>query len=132
MAKSTGKDDLTKLRKELGDLNNNELHAVYREIAGYEEVPVDIMTFVEDSDYLGNFFGDSQFFPCWVEPLKEIYPNPYISPCNEIILTGCFVGSTQVSLLDGRELSFKDLVDEYGDGTPFWVYSWSRKHTLQE
>lgn len=88
MAKNTGKDDLTKLRKELIELNNDELFALYREVAGYEEIPVDIMTFVEDNDYLGNFFGDSQFFPCWVEPLQEIYPNPYISPCNEIILTG--------------------------------------------
>ena len=43
------------LRKELLQLTDEELYAVYREIAGYEEVPVDIMTFMSSNDYMGNF-----------------------------------------------------------------------------
>ncbi len=81
-----GKQD--KLEKELSQLTDAELHAIYREMAGYEEEPVDIMTFVKDNNYLGSYFGEEEFFPCWVDPLNEIFPNPYVSPCNEIILTG--------------------------------------------
>ena len=36
---------------------------------------------------------------------------------------GCFTGDTRVSLLDGRELNFEQLVAEFGDGTPFHVYA---------
>jgi hypothetical protein len=35
----------------------------------------------------------------------------------------CLAGDTKVPLLDGRTLSMEQLVEEYGDGTPFWVYS---------
>jgi len=35
---------------------------------------------------------------------------------------GCFVGTQKVQMLDGRELSFVELVKEYGNGKKFWVY----------
>ena len=35
----------------------------------------------------------------------------------------CFTGDTKVPLVDGRELTFHELVEEYGDGEPFYVYS---------
>lgn len=35
----------------------------------------------------------------------------------------CFTADTKVPLVDGRELTFKDLVQEYGDGREFYVYS---------
>lgn len=38
---------------------------------------------------------------------------------------GCFSGDTSISLLDGREMTFEQLVDEYGNGGNFWVYSCS-------
>jgi len=41
-------------------------------------------------------------------------------------LISCFTGDTKVSLLDGREVSLADLSVEYGDGSPFWVYSYDR------
>lgn len=34
----------------------------------------------------------------------------------------CFAGDTSVSLLDGRERTILEVIEEYGDG-PFWVYS---------
>ncbi len=47
-------------------------------------------------------------------------------------LADCFVGSTKVSLLDGRELTFLELVEEFGDGTPFYVYACDPKtHAIQ-
>lgn len=37
--------------------------------------------------------------------------------------TGCFTGDTRVRLLDGRSLSFEQLVAEFGDGRPFYTYT---------
>lgn len=42
--------------------------------------------------------------------------------CGILTDRGCFTGDTKVSLLDGREVSFRALVDEY-HGQSFWVYS---------
>ena len=36
---------------------------------------------------------------------------------------GCFTGETKVSLVDGRKLSFLELVDEYNSGKTNYVYS---------
>lgn len=36
---------------------------------------------------------------------------------------GCFTGDTKVRLLDGRRLSFEELVEEFGDGRTFYVYT---------
>jgi hypothetical protein len=36
---------------------------------------------------------------------------------------GCFTEDTTISLVDGRELSFRELVTIYGDGGDFYVYS---------
>ena len=38
---------------------------------------------------------------------------------------GCFTGDTRVSLVDGRELTFLELVDEYNLGKENWVYSFN-------
>ena len=38
---------------------------------------------------------------------------------------GCFTGDTKVSLVDGRELTFLELVDEYNLGKENWVYSFN-------
>jgi len=37
--------------------------------------------------------------------------------------TGCFAGDTKVRLLDGRALTFEDLVAEYGEGGKFHTYT---------
>ena len=36
---------------------------------------------------------------------------------------GCFTGDTEVRLLDGRSRSFVELVAEFGNGRPFYVYT---------
>src|SRR5574342_266301 len=35
----------------------------------------------------------------------------------------CFTSDTKVSLVDGRELTFAELIEQYGDGGEFYVYS---------
>jgi len=39
--------------------------------------------------------------------------------------TGCFTGDTKVSLVDGRELTLLELVDEYNSGKQNYVYSFN-------
>lgn len=40
---------------------------------------------------------------------------------------GCFTGDTKVSLVDGRELSFLELLDEYENGKLNYVYSYNHE-----
>ncbi len=63
----------------------------------YEEVPVDIMTFISEERYLGrglyivdDFTGERKctVFPYWVEKLKEIFPDNLTTKYNTVILTG--------------------------------------------
>ena len=63
----------------------------------YEEIPVDIMTFISDEKYLGRglyivdaFTGERKctVFPYWIEKLKEIFPDNITTRYNTVILTG--------------------------------------------
>lgn len=67
----------------------------------------------------------SGIYPYWKDVMVDVFredrkPEEKV---NQVILSGCFTGDTKVSLLDGRELSFIDLVEEYGTNKHFWVYS---------
>lgn len=46
--------------------------------------------------------------------------------------SGCFVGDTKVSLTDGRELTFLQLVDEYNSGKINYVYSFNEDKQIIE
>ncbi len=63
----------------------------------YEEIPVDIMTFITEERYLGRglwivdeFTGERKctVFPYWIEKLKEIFPDNTTTRYNTVILTG--------------------------------------------
>ena len=63
----------------------------------FEEVPVDIMTFISEERYLGRglysvdeFTGERKctVFPYWIEKLKEIFPDNITTRYNTIVLTG--------------------------------------------
>ena len=63
----------------------------------YEEIPVDIMTFITEERYLGrglwivdDFTGEKKctVFPYWIEKLKEIFPDNTTTRYNTVILTG--------------------------------------------
>lgn len=63
----------------------------------FEEVPVDIMTFISDERYLGRglysvdeFTGERKctVFPYWLDKLKEIFPDNLTTRYNTIVLTG--------------------------------------------
>ncbi len=63
----------------------------------YEEVPVDIMTFISEEQYSGRglyivdeFTGERKctVFPYWINVLKDIFPDNLTTKYNTIILTG--------------------------------------------
>lgn len=97
-----------------------------REDSGRVEQVRDLVR-IEDwinSDY---YVGSDQknIYPYWKDFIVDIFRDTRKDDekINSVILSGCFTGDTKVSLLDGRELSFLELLDEYGYDGKFWVYS---------
>lgn len=80
---------------------------------------VDIETWLSEEFYSGP--SARQLYPYWKKAIIEVFNSP--ERINEVIITGCFVGSTKVPLLDGTIKTMKELVDEYGLDESFWVYS---------
>lgn len=68
------------------------------ELTDFTSTPVDIKTFIEDPQYLGEFAKD--IYPYWKEKLQEVYTNGPISPYMEVLLEGAFgTGRTFASLV---------------------------------
>lgn len=70
----------------------------------YEEIPVDIETFLHDKRYLGNalYDPDGRFtlFPYWENKLKEIFPTNIDTKYNTIVLTGAIgLGKSTVAVI---------------------------------
>ena len=58
----------------------------------YNEIPVDIETFLTDDRYLGipskDKYGKSKVYPFWMEKLKELYPDNVTTSVNNFIASG--------------------------------------------
>ena len=58
----------------------------------YEEIPVDIATFITDDRYLGQAWKDAEgnlkLYPFWMEKLKELFPNSFDTLVNNLIESG--------------------------------------------
>jgi hypothetical protein len=95
----------------------------------FEEIPVDIMTFISDERYLGRglwikdeFTGERKctVFPYWIEKLKEIFPDNITTRYNTVILTGSIgLGKSFIAVvcqlyLLYRMLCLKDPYTYYG------------------
>lgn len=70
----------------------------------YEEIPVDINTFLHDKKYLGNalYDNDGKFtiFPFWEETLKKIFPTNTTTAYNTIVLTGAIgIGKSTMAVV---------------------------------
>lgn len=88
----------------------------------FEEIPVDIHTFLHDKRYLGNglYDKDGRFtlFPYWEGVLEDIFPDNITTKYNTLILTGCLAYDTEIPLLNGKNIKIGDLaklgdLDEY-------------------
>lgn len=94
-------------------------------LADYNEVPVDMYTFLHNKRYLGKGLTDAEgrftVFPYWEDLLIKLYPDP-LEPakCNTLALTGGIgLGKTLVAVIIGlyelyRILCLKDPYVYYG------------------
>lgn len=70
----------------------------------WDEVPVDIHTFLHDKRYLGNALYDNEqrftLFPYWESKLEEIFPDNISTRYNTIILTGAIgLGKSTIAVI---------------------------------
>lgn len=104
-------------------LSTRELYELTAKAEGYESVPVDIDTFLNDPYYLGQTYDNGKaVYSYWREALHKIYPNPLYSPYEEI----CLSGDTSVDLLDGSTLTMAEICEKY-QGRKFWVLAFNTR-----
>ena len=85
----------------------------------YDEMPVDIDTFLEDDEYLGKVTKNGKtIYPYWRNVLRDIFNNP------DKNYHECLVGSTLVPLLDGSTKTIKELVEDVQNGIINYAYSY--------
>lgn len=90
----------------------------------FDEIPVDIYTFITDDRYLGRGVidkdGKQTIFPYWIEMLKKLFPNNMETRYNTLILTGAIgLGKSMCAVLCMlyllyRMLCLKDPYLHYG------------------
>ena len=95
----------------------------------FEEIPVDIMTFISDDRYLGRglytideYTGERKctVFPYWLEKLQDIFPDNLTTRYNTLILTGSIgLGKSFIAVICQlyllyRMLCLKDPYTYYG------------------
>ena len=111
----------------LNEYSKNNISKTYNDLIyeDYEEIPVDIDTFLHNEKYLGRGLIDSEgrftVFPFWVETLKKIFYDP-LKPglYNTVALTGAIgIGKSFEAVLIGlyelyRMLCLKDPYLYYG------------------
>lgn len=83
--------------------------------ADFDEIPVDVETFLHDKNYLGNGLIDAEgrftVFPYWVDVLKKIFPDNLTTNYNTLILTGCLGYDTDIPLLNRKVVKIGELAD---------------------
>lgn len=68
--------------------NNIRQQAIDKLLEIYEEIPVDIDTFLEDPNYLGGTTNKGKaIYPAWRIAMREIFEDPY--KYTTVVLTGC-------------------------------------------
>lgn len=99
--------------KEIGEKGYSEK---YNELiySDYDEIPVDIETFMFDKRYLGNGLVDPEgritVFPFWVETLKKIFPTNIDTAYNTIIFTGAIgIGKSFIAVICQLYLMYRML-----------------------
>ena len=75
----------------------------------YAEMPVDIETFVDSYEYLGNAWhdanGNSKLYPYWRKELKKLFPDNISTTVNNAILSGSRGrGKSEIACLIGAYL----------------------------
>ena len=101
--------------------SSNTLKSLWSE--DYDEVPVDIDTFLDDPHYFGEVL-DGSVYPYWRKMLREIFAPD--SKYFEVIFS-CLTGDTKIPCLDGRVRTIKEIVNLVNKGEVIYVYSFDRE-----
>ena len=80
--------------------------------ADYSEIPVDIITFIEDPKYLGNAWHDSEgkskLYPYWKERLQELFPTNVDTSVNNSIFSGARgIGKSEIAVAIGLYIMYR-------------------------
>lgn len=72
--------------------------------ADFDEIPVDICTFMHDKKYLGNALYDAEgrftVYPYWEKCLEDIFPDNLTTKYNNIVLTGAIgLGKSTIAVI---------------------------------
>lgn len=105
---SIEREQVLKILKDIKSGNNSSYNNLINDI--WEEVPVDIDTFIDDDKYMREYFypdGKSCIvYPRWRKELKEIFKNPY--KYSEICFTGGIgIGKSEAAKLGLAYLSYR-------------------------
>ena len=95
----------------LNDVSKNNSDDLYDQLyyQDYDEIPVDFETFISDDRYLGKTTRHGEFlYQFWHEESKKIFARTDI---NEVALTGCLSGDTLIPLINGANVSIRELSD---------------------
>ena len=104
----------------LSGMSTQDLYKAAAIAEGYESVPVDIDTFLNDPYYLGQIYGEGRVYPYWMDALHKVFPNPLYSPYEEV----CLSGDTEVDLLDGTTRTMAQICRDF-QGKAFWVLAFN-------
>lgn len=103
MLEGLNKEEREEVLKILGEIANTGESSKLVDLmkVDYEEVPVDIETFITSKEYLGNSFAEEEsVYPFWMEELKKIFKDVKFNNYNEIIFTGAIgIGKTTIALI---------------------------------
>lgn len=80
----------------------------------YNEIPVDIETFINDDNYLGKAWkdieGNSKLYPFWLEQLQELFPDNLTTDVNNFIESGARgLGKSEIACLIAAYLMYRVL-----------------------
>ena len=100
------KEEQLAVLKILQEYSSSDSSLTYNQILedDYDEIPVDIVTFMHDKRYLGNALYDNEgkftIFPYWEEKLKDIFPSNIETKYNTVVLTGAIgLGKSTIAVI---------------------------------
>lgn len=99
---SEEKELALKILSEYSNTGNSETYTELL-ISDYEEVPVDIVTFIKDDKYLGRAWhlsdGTCKLYPYWENKLQELFPDNLSTAVNNFILSGARgLGKSEIAI----------------------------------
>lgn len=95
---TTGNNYEDLMNRLVDSLGEKEAMNTLARMSGYDKAPPTVQEFIDDDMYLGETLSKT-LYPTWRNALYEIYPNPFYSPYQEVVLSGAIgLGKSSVSI----------------------------------